>query len=124
MPRPITRGRLNRRVRICTLLDVPNGMFGLTTTEDAGLERWAAIDPVGSLQHYGAKQTGTEITDHITFVRGEGTLPEDFSTDKVIEERNETTGKRHRYRVVRAVDLAGEREYTMVEALALEAVPL
>lgn len=119
MARPLNPGRLNRWVKVRKQADTPNGQFGLNTSFDAGVERWASIDPVGSVTFYGAKQAGTEITDHICLRREAGTRPEDLSAEHVIEELDEQSNTVTRYRIARASDWQGKRQYTIAEAMCL-----
>lgn len=108
-------GELNRRVVIRKWEDRANAAFGIDQVFDAGITRWAAIQPVVGVAYWGAKQIDEETTHRIWLRWATGTKPEDITGQHVIDYMAE--GKR--YRVIRATDAKGDRQFTMVEVKEL-----
>lgn len=106
MPDP---GELNRRVSIRQWQDVPNAAFALDRNDGPALTVWAKLESVGTMAFYGAMQTGEGLTHRAWMWRVDGTRPEQLTTRHVIEHDGE------RYRVLRSIDVNGERNMTVVE---------
>lgn len=106
-------GELNRRVAIRRWVDVPNAAFAVDATFDAGITRWAKIEPIHSLSLRLGVQTG-EVPTHLVWVLyGERSRPEDITIEHVIETRGV------RYRVLGAHDVLDRRRFTRIEVKAL-----
>lgn len=102
-------GELNRRVTIRLQTDVPNAGFGVDQTFDAGITRWAKVEPVHSLNIRAGMQTG-EVPTHLIWVRrGTGTRAEDITAGHVVD----LAGRR--YRVVATINVADADVYTRIE---------
>ena len=103
-------GELNRRVTLRLWSDVPNAAFGLDQTFDAGMERWAKVEPIHSLAMRADVNTGESPT-HLFWLRwGTGTRPEDITASHVIEWRG------RRYRVVDSINLNDADRFTRISA--------
>ena len=104
-------GELVRRVTIRRWTDSANAGFGIDQTFDAGVTRWAKLDPIAGGAYWGAKQIGEEITHRIWVRYGTGTRPEDITGQHVVDFPQ---GNR-RYRVVRTLNVGDAQRYTMIE---------
>ena len=106
-------GELNRRVMIRRWTDTPNAAFDVDQTFDAGIKRWAKLEPVHSLTLRWGEQTG-EVPTHIVWVLyGDRSRPEDITVEHVIETRGV------RYRVMGVHDVADKRRFTRIEVKSL-----
>lgn len=103
-------GELNRRITIRKWTDVPNVALDADQTVDAGIDRWAKVEPVGGVTYWGTKQTGENVTHRFWIRFGLNSEPEDFTGAHVIE------WKGRRYRVHRATNVNDAQVYTMIEA--------
>jgi head-tail adaptor len=109
-------GCLNRRILCRLWSDVPNGAFGLDQTFDAGVSRWAKVEPIHSLTLRADVNTG-EAPTHLVWVRyGTGSKPEDFTASHVIEWRG------RRYRVVDSINVDGLDRFTRLSVKDLGAI--
>ena len=103
-------GELNRRAHIRLLAELPNTAFGLDQVLDAGIFRWAKMEPIYGLAIRAGMQVGEEIT-HLFWVRfAPGTKPTDFTASHVIECRG------RRYRVMDAISIADADRFTRISA--------
>lgn len=103
-------GELQRRIVIKLWADVPNGAFGLDQTFDAGITRWAKVDPIHGIANRFGAQTGEEPT-HLFWVRyGIGTTPQEITAAHVIEWQN------RRYRVIDAINVEDAQRFTRITA--------
>ena len=106
-------GELNRRVMIRRWTDTPNAAFDVDQAFDAGIKRWATLEPVHSLTLRWGEQTG-EVPTHIVWVLyGDRSRPEDITVEHVIETRGV------RYRVMGVHDVADKRRFTRIEVKSL-----
>lgn len=111
-----TIGQLNRRITLRQWSDVPNAAFGLDQTFDAGITRWAKVEPVHGLAIRAGMQTG-ETPTHLFFVRyGAGTKPEQLTASHVVEWQG------RRYRVLDTINVEDKNEYTRITAKDLGAI--
>jgi hypothetical protein len=111
-------GEFQRRVTIKRWTDAANTGFAVDQTFDAGIARWAKLQPVRGVAYWGGKQIGEEVT-HIIWVRwGTGAKPEDITGQHVVEHPQ---GNR-RYRVVRATNAGDAQKFTMIEVKDLGAI--
>lgn len=108
-------GELNRRVSIRVWEDLPSAAFALDHTEGSPLSVWAKLESVGAMAFYGTAQTGEGLTHRAWMWRIDGTRPEQFTGRHVIEHDGQ------RFRVLRAIDVNGERNMTVVELKLLGA---
>lgn len=104
----IGSGELNRRIKIRLWSDVPNVAFGLDPTFDAGITRWAKHEPVHGLAIRAGMQTGEAPTDLFYIRYGTGTTPHDITGAHVVEFNG------HRYRVLDAIEVDGDHEFTRI----------
>jgi head-tail adaptor len=111
-------GELKSRVTVRRWTDTANVGFGINQTFDAGITRWAKIEPVFGLAYFGAKQIGEDITHRIWLRFGPATRPEEITGQHVIDYPQ---GNR-RYRVVRATNSLVAEMFTMVECKDLGAI--
>lgn len=101
---------LNRRILLRQMSEVPNAAFGIDPQPDAGLHRWAKVEPVHGLAIRAGMQTG-EVPTHLFFVRyGEGTRPEQVTAGHVVD----WSGRR--YRVLDSISWEGKDQYTRISA--------
>lgn len=110
MPGP---GELNQRLRLREWSDIPNASNGLDQSESAGRKLWGKMECVGAQMFWGSMQTGEGITHRAYVWRVPGTEPEAFTGRHVIEHAG------FRYRVMRSIDVNGERVMTAVELKVL-----
>lgn len=111
-------GELVRRVTIKLWTDTANAGFGITQTFDAGITRWAKLEPVSGVAYWGAKQTGDDVTHRVWVRWGTGSKPEDITGQHVIDYPQ---GNR-RFRVVRATNAGDAQKFTMIEVKDLGAI--
>ena len=106
-------GELNRRVVIKAQGDVPAMGAAITQNFTTLATVWAKHQPVGSAVFFGTKQVGEDVTDRFIVRRTSTVNERTVSANHVIEHAG------NRYRVRRASDLEGARQYTMIEAECL-----
>lgn len=110
-------GELQRRIKIRVWSDVPNGAFGVDQAFDAGIDRWAKVEPIYGIAIRAGMNTG-EVPTHLFWVRyGPDTQPEDFNASQVIEWRG------RRYRVLDAINVANADRFTRISAKDIGAIP-
>lgn len=109
-------GRFKHRVVIRRLTDVPNAAFGTDQVPDAGVSRWACMEPVGGGMFWGTKQAGEDITHRCWLRYGPQTRPEDMTGDHVVDFNGS------RYRVKRATNVMEAQRFTMLELQQLGAL--
>lgn len=108
---------LNRSIRIRLQSDIPNAAFGLDSTFDAGITRWAKVEPIYGLAMRGDMQTG-EVPTHLFWVRYcPGSYPEEITTSHVVE------WKGHLYRVLDAINVLDAQRFTRITTKLLGAAP-
>lgn len=109
-------GELQRRITIKLWSDVSNAAFGLDQTFDAGIDRWAKVDPIQGIAIRNGAQTGEEPT-HFFWVRyGAGTTPQEITSAHVIEWQN------RRYRVIDSINIEDAQRFTRITAKDLGAI--
>jgi SPP1 family predicted phage head-tail adaptor len=109
-------GEMTRRVVIRKWSDEPNLAFGVTPTFDAGVARWAKVEPIHGLAYWAGKQIGDETT-HVFWIRyGFGSQQGNITGEHVIE------WKGQRYRVLTATNIGDAQIYTKIEAKELGAL--
>lgn len=109
-------GELQRRITIRVWSDVPNAAFGLDHIYDAGIQRWAKLEPVSGLQYWGTQQIAESPTHRVWVRYGTGTKPEDITGQHVIEHGG------RRYRVLRTTNIEDAQRFTMIEAKDLGSI--
>lgn len=109
-------GDMQRQVTIKLWSDVPNAAFGLDQTFDAGLQRWAKVEPIVGVAYWGSKQAGEDATHRFWVRYGEGTKPEQVTGQHVIE----WAGRR--YRVIRSINVGDAQRFTAIECKDLGAI--
>lgn len=113
LPNP---GELQRRIVIRTWSDVPNAAFGVDQTFDAGIPRWAKVEPIYGIAIRAGMNTG-EVPTHLFWVRyGPGTQDVDINASQVIEWRG------RRYRVLDAINVNNADRFTRISAKDLGAI--
>lgn len=109
-------GDLNRRIAIKAWTDVPNAAFGLDQTFDAGISRWAKVEPVHGLALRAGMNT-EEIPTHLFWVRyTPGTRPEDLTASHVVEWNG------RRYRIMNSIDVNDAGCFTRITTKDLGAI--
>jgi SPP1 family predicted phage head-tail adaptor len=111
-------GELIRRVTIRRWTDTANVGYGIDHNFDAGITRWAKIQPVFGVAYIAAQQIGEDITHRIWLRYGPGTRTDEITVQHVIDY---SQGNR-RYRVVRATNSMDAQMFTMVECKDLGAI--
>ena len=107
---------LQRRIVIRLWADVGNAAFGVDQTFDAGISRWARVEPVHGLAIRMGVQTG-EAPTHLFWVRyGVGTTPQDITVNHVIEWQG------RRYRVMDTINVDDAQRFTRITAKDLGAI--
>jgi head-tail adaptor len=109
-------GELQRRINIRLWEDIPNAAFGLDQTVDAGIWRYAKVDPVNSISNrYGAQTE--EMPTHMFWVYyGPGTRPEEITAAHVVEWNN------RRYRILGALNPLDAQIFTRIDAKDLGSI--
>ncbi len=103
-------GELQRRIKIRLWSDIPNAAFGVDPAYDAGIDRWAKVEPIYGIAIRAGMNVG-EVPTHLFWVRyGPDTQPEDFTGSHVVEWRG------RRYRVLDAINVAGADRFTRISA--------
>jgi len=106
-------GELDRRIAIRTQVDMPAMGAAITQSFTTLATVWAKHQPVGSAIFFGTKQVGEDVTDRFIVRRNTTVNEQTVSANHVIEFAG------NRYRVRRASDLEGARQYTMIETECL-----
>lgn len=106
-------GELNRLLVVKQQGDIPAMGAAVTQNFTHVATVWAKHQPVGSAIFFGTKQVGEDVTDRF-IVRRNSVINEQIVTANHVVEFNNT-----RYRVRRASDLEGARQYTMIEVECL-----
>lgn len=104
-------GALNRRVTIRLWTDSANADFGITQAVDAGITRWARIEPVTGVAYWNGKQIGEEITHKIYVRYGSGSRPQDLGGQHVVDHPSGNS----RFRIIRATNINDDENFTMLE---------
>lgn len=116
MSRLPNSGELNRRIKIRLWSNAANAAFGLDQNVDAGLDRWAKVEPVHGLAIKAGMQTG-EVPTHLFWVRYyAGTTPEEITVSHVVEWNG------RRYRVLDAINVEDAQRFTRITAKDLGAI--
>lgn len=111
-------GELVRRVTIRRWQDVPAALsMGITQTVDAGIVRWARLEPVYGVAYWGDKQIGEKPTHRVWVRYGTGTKPTDITGEHVVEHDG------RRYRVLRTHNVGDAQRFTLIEVKDLGAIP-
>jgi SPP1 family predicted phage head-tail adaptor len=106
-------GELNRRIVIKAQADIPAMGAAITQNFTTLATVWAKHQPVGAAVFFGTKQVGENVTDRFIVRRNSTVNEQKVTGDHVIDFAGS------RYRVKRASDLEGARQYTMIEAECL-----
>lgn len=111
-------GELTRRVNIRLWADTPNTGFGVDQTFDAGIWRWAKLDPVSGSAFWGSQAIGETMTHRIWVRWGTGSKPEDITGQHVVD----YPLLNQRFRVLRTTNVGDAQIFTMIEAKLLGAI--
>jgi head-tail adaptor len=104
-------GELVRRVTIRRWHDIPAAMdMGIVQIYDAGLIRWAKLEPILGMQMWQGEQIGEKPTHRIWVRYAIGTKPADITGEHVVEHDG------RRYRVMRTMNVGDAQRFTMIEA--------
>lgn len=106
-------GELNQRIAIKAQADQPAMGAAITQNYTLLSNAWAKHLPVGAAIFFGTKQVGEGVTDRFIVRRNDLVNEQTVTANHVIECRGT------RYRVRRASDLEGARQFTMIEAECL-----
>ncbi|MDP3088863.1 MAG: phage head closure protein [Methylotenera sp.] len=106
-------GELNRLISIKVQADIPAMGAAITQNFTLLATVWAKHQPVGSAIFFGTKQVGEDVTDRFIIRRNATINEQTVSANHVIEFNG------NRYRVRRASDLEGARQFVMIEAEGL-----
>lgn len=103
-------GELQRRITIRGWVDQPDDSTSLVQTFDAGIKRWAKVEPVHGLAMRSGEQTG-EVPTHLFWVRyGPGTRPEEITLGMVIDWGSQ------RYRIIDSINVNDAQRFTQISA--------
>lgn len=109
-------GELNRRILIRLWTDLPNASFNVDQTFDAGISRWAKVEPIRGTATRMGVATGEDPT-HFFWVRfSAGTPAEYFAQNRVIEYRA------RRFRIIEAQNFQDADRYIRITAKDLGAI--
>ncbi len=109
-------GELNRRIIIRLWTDVPNAEFGVDASFDAGITRWAKVEPIRGIRMRMGMNTEEEPT-HFFWVRFSFAAPaEYFAQNRVIEYRG------RRFRILEAQDFQDVHRFIRITAKDLGAI--
>jgi len=111
-------GELQRRVTIKLWTDTANLGFGIDQAFDAGLPRWAKIEPVSGVAYWGSKQIDQGMTHRIWVRWGAGSKDTDITGQHVIDYPNGN----QRFRVLRTTNVGDAQRFTMIEVKLLGAM--
>ena len=106
-------GDLNRRIVIKSQSDIPAMGAAITQNFTTVASMWAKHQPVGGAIFFGTKQVGEDVTDRFIMRRNTTINEQTITANHVIDFAGS------RYRVRRASDLEGARQFTMIEAECL-----
>lgn len=110
-------GELDRLVRIRPWADVGASGFAIEQEFDEGHEAWARIEPAGSALFYGTQQIEAGTTHRLATWRT-STINALTITGKHVVEH-----ERMRYRVKRATDINGRKDFVLLDLEQLGAIP-
>ncbi len=111
-------GELKSRVTVRRWTSAANVDMGITEQFDAGVKRWAKIEPVSGGVYWGAKQISEGFTHRIWLRHGPGTKETDLTGQFVIDDPH----KNQRFRVKRSTNVGGADVFTMLEVELLGAI--
>lgn len=109
-------GELDKLVKIRLWNDTPNIAFALDQNFDVGQDAWARIDPTGAALFFGTQQIEAGMTHWLTTWRT-STINERAITGKHVVEHDGV-----RYRVRRASDINGRRDFVLIGLEQLKAI--
>lgn len=95
---------LNRRIKIRIRADAPASDMGLDSIFTEEKQRWARIQPVGTVVYSAGVQTENKITHRITLYYLDG-----------VSDAHEVLHGVTLYRVRRVTDMNGNRRFTVLE---------
>jgi hypothetical protein len=103
-------GELQRRILIRNISQQPDGNVGFDLVYDAGIPRWAKVEPVhGIALRLGVNED--EVPTHLFWVRyGTGTKPEEINRQMVIDWNGQ------RYRILDAINVEDAQKFTRITA--------
>ena len=109
-------GELNRRILIRLWTDMPNASFNVDQTFDAGIARWAKVEPIRGIAARMGVATGEDPT-HFFWVRYSAETPaEYFAQNRVIEYRV------RRFRIIEAQNFQDADRFIRITAKDLGAI--
>lgn len=111
-------GELQRRVTIRLWSDSANVDMGITPTFDAGITRWAKIEPVSGAAYWGSKQVDENLTHRIWIRWGTGSKETDIGQQHVVDYPQGN----QRFRVLRSTNVGDAQRFTMLEVKLLGAI--
>ena len=109
-------GELNRRIVIRRWTDAPNASFNVDQTFDAGISRWAKVEPIRGIASRMGVTTAEEPTHYFWVRYSLETTADYFSQDRVIEYRA------RRYRIVDAQNFQDADRFIRITAKDLGAI--
>ncbi len=109
-------GELDRLVKVRKWTDAANAAFAINQTFDAGQDAWARIDPAGTALFYGTQQIEPGMTHRLATWRTSTINALLITRDHVVEHEG------MRYRVRRVTDLAGRKEFCIMDLEQLGAI--
>lgn len=109
-------GELDKRVRVRKWQDEPGADEGVEQTYDAGVAAWARIEPAGSALFYGLQQVEPGVTHRLATWRTALLNADLIGGSHVVDTST------MRYRVRRATDVNGQRDFLLLDLEQLKAI--
>lgn len=110
-------GELDKLVRVRKWVDRANNAFALDQVVDAGQDAWARIDPAGTALFYGTAQIEKGMTHRMATWRTAALNEVTVTGEHVVEHDG------MRYRVRRATDWKGRRQFLILDLEQLGTIP-
>lgn len=102
-------GEFDRLVQIRKWTDAASAGFGITQAFDAGEPAWARIEPAGTALFYGTQQIEPGMTHRLATWRTSTINALLITRDHVVEHEG------MRYRVRRVTDMAGRKDFCVMD---------
>jgi head-tail adaptor len=111
-------GELIRRVIIRKWTSEANIDMGIDETFDAGVKRWAKLEPASGAAYWGSKQVDEGMTHRLWIRYGTGSTETDITGQHVVDYPQGN----QRFRVLRSTNVGDAQRFTMLEVKLLGAI--
>jgi hypothetical protein len=109
-------GELDKRVLVRKWQDEAGPNEGIDQTYDAGIPAWVRIEPTGSALFYGLQQVEPGVTHRLATWRTSQLNADLIGGSHVVDTST------MRYRVRRATDINGQRDFLLLDLEQLKAI--